>query len=105
MKNPCIAPLCLDAWSTNNWHFDAQSVAILNEASTLHERVAYCHGLAHGLQKVAELLYENDSEGVASAAGFFYSQITPLVAMLERMGADTYVAERKLAVVAPAGHP
>ena len=71
MKNLCVVPLCLDAWSTNNWNLDAQPVAILNEASTLHERVAYCHGLAHGMQKVAELLYENDSEGVASAAGFF----------------------------------
>ena len=104
MKNLCVVPLCLDAWSTNNWNLDAQPVASLNEASTLHERVAYCHGLAHGMQKVAELLYENDSEGVASAAGFFFSQITPLVAMLERMGADTYTAERKLAVVAPTGY-
>lgn len=102
MKSPCIAPLRLDAWATDNWSFDAQPVAILNEASTLHERVAYCHGLAHGMQKVAELLYESNSEGVASTAGFFFSQIAPLVAMLERMGSDTYWTERKPA--APAGH-
>ena len=78
---------------------------ILNESSTLHERVAYCHGLAYGIQKVAELLYESDSEGVARAAGFFFSQIEPLVAMLERMGSDTYFTERKPAVAAPAGPP
>lgn len=103
MKSTSIAPLRLDAWNTNNWHIDAQPVAILNEASTLHERVAYCHGLASGIQDLAELLYESDSDGVARAAGFFFSQIVPLVTMLERMGSDTYLTEGKPAVAAP-GH-
>jgi len=96
MKSACMVPLRLDAWTTNNWNVDAQPVAVLNEASTLHERVAYCHGLASGIQDLAELLYDSNSEGVARAAGFFFSQIVPLVAMLERLGADTCVPEQKV---------
>ena len=95
MKSTCIAPLYLDGCATDNWAFDAQPVAILNEASTLHERVAYCHGLASAMQQLAELLYDSNSEGVARAAGRFFSRLVPLVTMLERMGADTCLTEHK----------
>lgn len=96
MKSTCIAPLRLDAWNNNNWNIDAKPVAILNETSTLHERLAYCHGVASDIQNLAELLYDSNSDGVARAAGFFFSQIVPLVAMLERLGADTCVPEQKV---------
>ncbi|CAN5192429.1 hypothetical protein BH10PSE16_BH10PSE16_42840 [soil metagenome] len=96
MKSTSIAPLRLDARNNTNWNIDAQPVAILNEASTLHERLAYCFGLAASIQDLAELLCESKSEGVVITAGFFVNRMAPLVAMLERLGNDTHLTEKKV---------
>ncbi|CAM3757230.1 hypothetical protein [Polaromonas hydrogenivorans] len=96
MKSTSIAPLRLDARNNTNWNIDAQPVAILNEASTLHERLAYCWGLARGIEDLSELLCGSKSEDVARTSGFFTNQIAPLVAMLERMAADTRLNEKRV---------
>lgn len=95
MKSTSIAPLRLDARNNTNWNSSAQPVAILNEASTLHERVAYCYGLANGIHELSMILCESQSVDMARIAGFFTNQIAPLVEMLERMGADTRLTEKK----------
>ena len=96
MKSSSITPLGLDSRNSANWKVDAQPVAILNEASTLHERLAYCWGLACGLQELSEFLCESTSADVARTSGFFTNQIAPLVAMLERLGADTHLNEKRV---------
>lgn len=89
MEITSTAPLRLDAGHNANWCVYAKPVAILNEASTLHERVAFCWGLANGLLDLSSFLNEHQSSDVARVSGLFFNQISPLVAMLERLGSDT----------------
>ena len=93
MKSPSITPLPLDCGYSRNWNPYAGSAVVLNEASTLHERVAYCWGLAHHLQEISSLLLEHSSPEVARVAGTFYEQMMPLTGMLRRVGADTALLE------------
>ncbi|ABM36282.1 hypothetical protein [Polaromonas naphthalenivorans] len=93
MENTSTAPLRLDSGYSNNWKPSVQPTAILNEASTLHERVAYCWGLAAHLHELSSLLHEHQSSDIARVSGLFYDQITPLVDMLDRLGDDTRKAE------------
>lgn len=78
--------LRLDMGHNRNWDLDAGPVAVLNEASTLHERVAYCWGLAQQLVELSAMLSESTDEGVASAASLYYNQLTPLANMLDHLG-------------------
>ena len=89
MSNTSTTPLRLDEGNNLNWKVDAKPVAILNEDSTLHERVAYCWGLASSLDDLSMLLNESSVPDVARISGLFYYRLQPLVAMLERLGSDT----------------
>lgn len=93
MKSPSITPLRLDSSYSKNWNPYAESAVVLNEASTLHERVAYCYGLAHHLQEISSLLLAHSSPEVARVAGLFFDQVMPLMGTLERVGADTALLE------------
>lgn len=84
----------LDSGMGTNWKIDAQPVAILNEASTQHERIAYCWSLARDLLELSSVLLEHQSPEVARTACMFYNQATLLVAVLERLGSDTYSDEK-----------
>lgn len=95
MESTSTAPLRLDAGYSANWKPSAGPVAILNEASTLHERVAYCWGLAAHLQELSNLFHEHRSSDIARVSGLFYDQITPLVDMLHRLGDDTRLIEHR----------
>lgn len=86
---PTRAPFRLDSGMSSNWDVNAQPVAILNEASTLHERVAYCWGLAHDLAELSSVLIEHQSPGVNRTSGLFFNQITLLTDVLDRLGNDT----------------
>ena len=86
--------LGLDSGHSTNWNCDASPVAILNEASTLHERVAYCWGIANDIQGMAELFtLQRDNTDLARVCGVFMNQMRPLVAMLEHMGSSTSESE------------
>lgn len=89
MENTSKAPLRLDAGNNTNWQVDAKPVAILNEASTLHERIAYCWGLANALQDLACFLNESQCSDVSRVAGLFFNQTAPLVEMLSHLGSAT----------------
>lgn len=95
MAKAANAPLMrLDWGMSTNWNVDAQPVAILNEASTQHERIAYCWGLANRLLELSAFLNEHQSSEVARVAGLFFNDITLLEDMLERMGSDSHAAEK-----------
>ena len=90
MESTSKAPLRLDEGHNLNWKIHAKPVAILNEDSTLHERVAYSWGLATSLEELSLLLTESSVTDVARSAGLFFNRLQPLVAMLERLGSDTW---------------
>ena len=96
MKNPSVSPLRLDAGHSKYWRCGAKPVAILNEASTEHERIAFCWGVANGLLDLCSFLNEHKSAEVVRVSGLFYDQLTPLVGMLERLGSDTAEAEKSV---------
>lgn len=83
------SPLRLDAFHNQNWRVDAAAVAILNEASTHHEKIAYCWGLADQLHGLAMFLAVNDNESVRRMSSLFLCHLTPLVCVLERLGTDS----------------
>ena len=93
MKNTSTAPLRLDAGHNTNWQIDAQPVAILNEVSTLHERIAYCWGLANAMHDLACFLSESECSDVRRVSGMFVNQTAPLLSMLENLGSETNMAE------------
>lgn len=79
----------LDASHNTNWRIDAGPVAVLNPASTLHDRIAYCWGLAAQLHDLSQFLNESDTPEVRRVSSTFFCQLVPLVAVLERLGSDT----------------
>lgn len=93
MANTSTAPLRLDAGHNTNWQVDAQPAAILNEASTLHERIAYCWGLANAMHDLACFLSESERSDVRRVSGMFTNQTAPLLSMLEHLASETDMAE------------
>jgi hypothetical protein len=93
MESTSTEPLRLDAGHNTNWQVEAKPVAILNEASTLHERIAYCWGLANAMQDLACFLNESECSDVRRVSGLFFNQTAPLVKMLDHMGSETDMAE------------
>ncbi|MFZ3141161.1 hypothetical protein [Polaromonas sp.] len=81
--------LRLDMGHNTNWRRDAAPVAILNEASTLHERIAYCWGLAQQLLDLSEFLHDSQDPSVARVSGLFSNHLTPLANMLDHLGDST----------------
>ena len=78
-------PVCLDTLHPSNW-VKTGPVAVLNPASTLHERIAFSWGLAQDLLDMTELLMESSDDGISRAASHYFTRLTPLVAMLDSLG-------------------
>ena len=79
----------LDAHQNDNWTSRAVPVAILNTESTLHDRIAYCWGLAKNLHVLSFNLNQHSNSEVREVAFLFGCQLQPLEVMLEKMGSDT----------------
>lgn len=91
MKKRNEKAMGLDGVNVRNWDGSAQPVAVLNEMSTLHERVAFCWGLSRQLYDLTTIFgeaSEPDSEA-ARLSNLLAQQLRPLVAMLDRLGLDT----------------
>ena len=82
-------PLRLDGLQNTNWQAHAQPVAILNEASTLHERIAYCWGLSSQVKELMLLFVSSEDENMRMAGSLLSTQALALNAMLHRLGSDT----------------
>lgn len=63
-------------------------VAILNEASTQHERIAYCWAIVTNARDIAKLMSPNDGEA-GTLADIFLTELEPVCALLERMAAES----------------
>ena len=92
MEKPNKAVFSLDTFHVTNWDIKSQPVAVLNEASTLHERVAHCWGMAMDMLDICGLLNESESTDVARVSGLMHGRLTPLVELLHLIGSDTYQA-------------
>ena len=84
----------LDAYQNDNWASSDVPVAILNTESTLHDRIAYCWGLANQLYVLSDLLAEHENREIQQVAALFGSQLKPLEVMLEKLGYDIPSSER-----------
>ena len=78
----------LDA-NNDNWTCSDTAVAILNTASTLHERIAFCWNLANQLHVLSELLAQHENREIQDVAALFGCQLKPLEAMLHNLGSST----------------
>ena len=76
-----------------NWKRDAAPVAVLNVDSTTHERVAYCWGVALNLRTMMDLCATSSDAEVSEVATLVISALGPLVAVLDRLGYETFKAE------------
>ena len=89
MADTPSAPIRLDAYQSTKWHANFTPVAILNTESTLHQRIAYCWGLAHQLVIMSDFLIEHQNPEFRQIGELFDSQLQPLVTLLDKLGADT----------------
>ena len=86
-KSPAL--VCLDAPSVGNWRSDVMPVTVLNEASDLHARVAWCWSTAQELVSLADLLSESSNDDTRLTASFFARHLAPLATMLDILGTAT----------------
>ena len=89
MTETASAMVRLDAYQNTNWTSSEVPVAILNTESTLHDRIAYCWGLANQLHTLSDLLTQHESHEIQQVAALFGSQLMPLEVMLQKLGCDT----------------
>lgn len=89
MTDTPSTPVRLDAFQGDNWTSSTNPVAILNTESTLHERIAYCWGLANQLHVLSDFLIQHENPEIQQAAALFGCQLQPLENMLKQLGSDT----------------
>ena len=65
-------------------------VAILNEASSMHDRIAYCWAAAAHMKEIAGLLSAIDGDDLSRVGSIFFTELEPLVSLLERMAQDAW---------------
>ena len=92
MKSKANPPFSLDPHHGQNWDVEARPVAILNEASTLHERVSHCWSLAFDLLETCDLFNEGQPTDTKRFAGLLHGRLKPLVDLLDLIGTDTHQA-------------
>jgi hypothetical protein len=83
-----MQPVQLNDGLAANWKHDAGPVAILNPDATLHERIAYCWGLAAHLEAIANLSEESQAPA-RSLHGLLLVHLVPLLAVLDNLGTET----------------
>jgi hypothetical protein len=86
-KTPDLIPL--DAFTNTNWNIDAAPVAVFNHATTLHDRLAYCWGLASRLSDVIQFLSVHPDSELQRIAMLLECHASPLVAVLDLMASET----------------
>jgi len=82
-------PLRLDSGQNCNFVGGGGAVAILNDASALHDRIGYLWGLTDQLSTLVDVFMHHDSEHVKDVATALYWHIKPMAALLEHMADET----------------
>lgn len=86
-ETPDLIPL--DALVNTNWSLDAAPVAVFNHATTLHDRLAYCWGLASRLNDITQLLAVHPDSELQRVAMLLHCHVSPLVSVLDLMAVET----------------
>lgn len=89
MANTTAEPVRLDDASNINWHLDAAPVAVLNPDSSLHDRLAYCWGLASRLNEMTQFLGVHGDFELQRVSSLLVCHVSPLVAVLEVLAEAT----------------
>jgi hypothetical protein len=76
-----------------NWKFDGGPVAMLNPDSSMHERIAYCWGLAANIEAIAAMGNASADGDVSRFANLLSSTVVPLLATLGNLGDLTAEAD------------
>ena len=88
-------PVSLDSGRCGNWHVDTKPVAVLNDAASLHERIAYCWGMVNSFRTMVGLLMDHRDETMSELADVLWRESARLEVMLEQLGGETAKSERK----------
>jgi hypothetical protein len=95
MKQQTANPLSLDLASYPVFSVPGASpVAILNESSSLTDRLQYCHRAVENLEMLASLCGEHDHSDVKNLSGVFTNLLEPLSKMLGRLVSDSEASGR-----------
>lgn len=87
--NTTAEPVRLDDASNANWFLDAAPVAVLNPDSGLHDRIAYCWGLASRLNEMTQFLGVHGDFELQRVSMLLGCHVSPLVAVLEALAEST----------------
>lgn len=88
------APLALNAAQGGNWKFKHAPVAVMNEATTHHERIAYCYDLAIRVCTLVDLMQASDDGDLQRFGALLNVFSDPLARLLDRAGGDSYKLEK-----------
>ena len=72
-----------------NWDGNAAPVAVLNHASSIHDRVAYAWELACALNQLSDLFEDSSDPSLQRAGSMVAMHIRPLVTVLDQLGNQT----------------
>ncbi len=75
--------VCLDILHTSNRLPDAAPVSVLNPASSLRDRAAFCWGLASQIREISAFISESENVETHRVGALFYNHLSPLVTVLE----------------------
>ena len=79
----------LSSIMNTNWDANAAPVAVLNHASSVHDRVAYAWQLACDLNQLSDLFEDSREPSLQRAASMLEMHISPLVTVLDQLGNQT----------------
>lgn len=88
--NAAKKPVCLNSVNVCNWNQNAGPVVILNEQSTVHERVAYCYSQIGMLETLLVALANHTDDEVRSLAEMVEHFTYPVFLVLETIGDITH---------------
>lgn len=87
--NTTTEPIRLDDASNTNWHLNASPVAVLNPDSSLHDRLAYCWGLASRLSEMTNFIGVHGDFELQRVSMLLVCHVSPLVTVLEALAEST----------------
>ena len=88
-------PVSLTSLKNSNWRLNVRPAAVLNNATSVHDKVAYCWAAVRSYRQLASLLLHSEDEEVSALADVFWQDSASLETLLELLGAETARAERE----------
>lgn len=91
--NAAKKPVCLNSVNVCNWDRNAGPVVILNEQSSIHERVSFCWDQLDMVTGLLDTLGNHNDDEIRWLAGMLENLISPVFRVLETVGDMTQPTE------------